>query len=63
MIKLALLFLMTGVALIVAVTLIVGLAWMVVAIPVLVSTAAGSGVMALRRRVRRQRAVEVGAGG
>jgi len=63
MIKLALLFLMTGVALIVAVTLIVGIAWMVVAIPVLVSTAAGYGVMALRRRVRRQRAVEVGAGG
>jgi hypothetical protein len=54
---------MTGVALIVAVTLIVGIAWMVVAIPVLVSTAAGYGVMALRRRVRRQRAVEVGAGG
>jgi hypothetical protein len=63
MIKLALLFLMTGVALIVAVTLIVGLAWMVVAIPVLVSTAAGYGLVALRRRARRHRAVEAGASG
>lgn len=63
MIKLALLFLMTGVALIVAVTLIVGLAWMMVAIPVLVSTAAGYAVVALRRRARRHRAVEAGASG
>ena len=63
MIKLALLFLMTGVALIVAVTVIIGLAWIVVAIPVLISTAAGCGVMALRRRARRHQAVEVGAGG
>jgi len=55
MIKLAFLALMTGTALIVAVTLIVGIAWMVVAIPVLVATAAGYGIVAVRRRMRRHR--------
>ena len=59
MIKLAALFLLTGVALVVAVTAAIGLAWLAVAIPILVSTAAGYGLYALscrwsaRRRRRR----------
>ena len=61
MIKLAFLALMTGTALNVAVTLIVGIAWMVVAVPVLVATAAGYGIVAVRRRRRRHREAEAGA--
>lgn len=61
MIKLAFLALMTGTALIVGVALIIGLAWLVVAIPVLVATAAGYGIAAVRRRMRRHRAAEAGA--
>jgi hypothetical protein len=50
MIKLILLFLTTGMALVVAVTVIVGVAWIAVAIPVLIATGAGYGLVALNRR-------------
>lgn len=50
MIKVAFLLLSTGVALIVAVALIVGIAWLAVAVPVLIATAAGYGLLSLRRR-------------
>ncbi len=60
MIKLILLFLTTGAALVVAVALIVGVAWVVVAIPVMIVLGAGSGVVALNRRWAR---AEAGTGG
>ncbi len=50
MIKLALLFLTTGIALVVAVALIVGVAWIAVAIPVILVTGTGYGALALNRR-------------
>jgi hypothetical protein len=50
MIKLVLLFITTGAALLVAVALIVGIAWIAVAIPVLIVTGTGSGLVALNRR-------------
>ena len=59
MIKLVALFLMTGVALVVAVTAAIGLAWLAVAIPVLVSTAAGYALYALSRRWRARRTTEL----
>jgi hypothetical protein len=59
MIKLAVLFLVTGVALVVAVTAAIGLAWLAVAIPVLVSTAAGYGLYALSRRSSGRRTTEL----
>lgn len=49
MIKMVALFLTTGVALVIAVTAVIGLAWLAVAIPVLISTAAGYGLYALSR--------------
>ena len=48
-----LLFLTTGVALMVAVTLIVGLAWLAIAIPVVLISGAGAGLVALNRRSAR----------
>ena len=56
MIKVAFLFLSTGIALIVAVALIVGIAWLAVAVPVLIATAAGYGFLSLRRRAWRGKA-------
>jgi len=53
MIKVAFLFLSTGIALVVAVALIVGIAWLAVAVPVLIATAAGYGFLSLRRRAWR----------
>ena len=53
MIKVAFLFLITGIALVVAVALIVGIAWLAVAVPVLIATAAGYGFLFLRRRAWR----------
>ena len=50
MIKLALLFLITGGALVVAVTLIVGMAWLAIAVPVVLVTGTGYGAAALNRR-------------
>jgi hypothetical protein len=50
MIKLALLFLITGGALVVAVTLIVGVAWLAIAVPVALVTGTGYGAAALNRR-------------
>lgn len=50
MIKVAFLFLSTGIALIIAVVLIVGIAWLAVAVPVLIATAAGYVLLSLRRR-------------
>jgi F0F1-type ATP synthase membrane subunit c/vacuolar-type H+-ATPase subunit K len=50
MIKLVLLFITTGAALLVAVALIVGIAWIAVAIPVLIVTGTGYGLVALNRR-------------
>lgn len=50
MIKMVALFLTTGVALVFAVTAVIGLAWLAVAIPVLISTAAGYGLYALSRQ-------------
>ena len=50
MIKLILLFLSTSSALVVAVTLLVGVAWLAIAIPVVLVTEAGYGAMALNRR-------------
>jgi len=52
MIKLMLLFVTTGAALVVAVALIVGMAWLAVAIPVVIVTSTGAGLVALRRRLR-----------
>jgi hypothetical protein len=50
MMKLVLLFLATGMALVVAVTVIAGVAWIAVAIPVIIATGAGYGLVALNRR-------------
>jgi len=50
MIKLVLLFVTTGAALMVAVALIVGMAWLVVAIPVVIVTSTGYGLFVLNRR-------------
>jgi hypothetical protein len=47
------LFLSTGIALVVAVALIVGIAWLAVAVPVLIATAAGYGFLSLHRRAGR----------
>jgi uncharacterized membrane protein YdbT with pleckstrin-like domain len=63
MIKLVLLFLSTGIALIVAVALIAGIAWLAVAVPVLIATAAGYGVLSLRRRAWRGKEEAVAATG
>ncbi|HKC07142.1 MAG TPA: hypothetical protein VKJ67_09760 [Methylomirabilota bacterium] len=49
MIRMTFLFLSTGISLLVAVALIVGIAWLAVAVPVLIATGAGYGVVALRR--------------
>lgn len=49
MIEMAALFLTTGVALVVAVTAAMGLAWVAVAIPVLISAAAAYGLFSLGR--------------
>ena len=57
MIKLTLLFLITGGALIVAVTLIVGVAWLAIAVPVVLVTGTGYGAMALNRRWARSKLV------
>jgi hypothetical protein len=57
MIKLILLFLTTGMALVVAVTVLVGVAWIAVAIPVLIATGAGYGLVALNRRWARPKNV------
>jgi hypothetical protein len=50
MIKLAILFLVTGGALVVAVTLIVGVAWLAIAVPVVLVTGTGYGAAVLNRR-------------
>jgi hypothetical protein len=50
MIKLVLLFITTGAALVVAVALIVGIAWIAVAVPVVIVTGTGYGLIALNRR-------------
>jgi hypothetical protein len=50
MIKLILLFITTGAALVVAVALIVGIAWIAVAVPVVIVTGTGYGLIALNRR-------------
>jgi len=50
MIKLVLLFDTTGAALVVAVALIVGIAWIAVAVPVVIVTGTGYGLIALNRR-------------
>jgi F0F1-type ATP synthase membrane subunit c/vacuolar-type H+-ATPase subunit K len=50
MTKVVLLFLTTGAALMVAVALIVGIAWVLVAIPVMIIAGTGYGVIALNRR-------------
>jgi hypothetical protein len=50
MLKIAFFFVSTGVALVVAVALIVGLAWLAVAVPMVIASAAGYGIVALRRR-------------
>jgi UPF0716 family protein affecting phage T7 exclusion len=49
MIEVAALLLTTGIALVVAVTAAMGLAWVAVAIPVLISAAAGYGLLSLSR--------------
>ena len=54
MIKVIFLFLSTGISLVVAVALIVGIAWL--AVPVLIATGAGYGVVALRRHGSRRSA-------
>jgi F0F1-type ATP synthase membrane subunit c/vacuolar-type H+-ATPase subunit K len=51
-IKLVLLFVTTGAALMVAVALIVGIAWIAVAIPVVIVSTTGYGLVALNRRWR-----------
>ena len=56
MIKVIFLFLSTGISLVVAVVLIVGIAWLAVAVPVLIATGAGYGVVALRRQGSRRSA-------
>jgi hypothetical protein len=53
MIRLVLLFVTTGAALVVAVALIVGVAWIAVAIPVMIVTGTGYGLVTLSRRWRR----------
>ena len=50
MINVLLLFLTTGVALMVAVTLIVGIAWLAIAIPVVLISGTSAGLVALNRR-------------
>jgi hypothetical protein len=50
MIKLALLLVTTGAALLVAVALIVGLAWIAVAVPVVIVSGAAYGFVTLNRR-------------
>lgn len=50
MIKLVLLFITTGAALVVAVALVVGIAWIAVAVPVVIVTGTGYGLIALNRR-------------
>lgn len=50
MIKLALLLVTTGVALVVAVALIVGIAWIAVAVPVVIVSGTGYGLVALNLR-------------
>jgi UPF0716 family protein affecting phage T7 exclusion len=55
-IKVIFLFLSTGISLVVAVALIVGVAWLAVAVPVLIATGAGYGVVALRRHGSRRSA-------
>ena len=50
MIKLALLLVTTGAALVVAVALIVGIAWIAVAVPVVIVSGTGYGLVALNRR-------------
>jgi hypothetical protein len=52
MIRLLLLYLSTGIALVVGVAFAMGLAWIAVAVPVLVSTGAAYGLLRLRRRTR-----------
>jgi hypothetical protein len=56
MLNLLLLLSMTSIGLVVAVTVFFGLAWLVVAVPVVVLIGGGSGACALRRRVMAQRA-------
>jgi hypothetical protein len=50
MIKLILLFITTGAALVGAVALVVGIAWTAVAVPVVTLTGTGYGLIALNRR-------------
>lgn len=57
MIKLVLLFVTTGAALVVAVALIVGIAWIAVAIPVVIVSTTGYGLVALNRRWARPRSL------
>ena len=57
MIRVIFLFLSTGISLVVAVALIVGIAWLAVAVPVLIATGAGYGVVMLRRCGARRSAV------
>lgn len=51
MLKLLLLLSVTSVSLIVGVVLFFGLAWMIVAVPVILLWGGGTGAVALRRRV------------
>lgn len=61
MIRVIFLFLSTGISLVVAVALIVGIAWLAVAVPVLIATGAGYGVVMLRRHgARRSVAIRPG---
>jgi predicted signal transduction protein with EAL and GGDEF domain len=62
MIKLTLLFLITSGALVVAVTLLVGVAWLAIAIPVLLVTGTGYGAMALNRRWTQSRPADKSPG-
>ncbi len=61
MIKLALLLVTTGAALVVAVALIVGIAWIAVGIPVVIVTGTAYGLVALNRRRTRSEKVAAGS--
>ena len=56
MLKLLLLLSVTSVSLVVGVVLFFGLAWMIVAVPVILLWGGGTGAVALRRRALARRA-------
>lgn len=61
MIKLTLLLVTTGAALLVAVALIVGIAWIAVAVPVVIVSGTAYGLVALNRRRTRSEKVAAGS--